>query len=51
MSDLVNQAFHLDSQYNVPNYLGARIKVVSHLNTDQFTYLLSDYKLSSHRLC
>ena len=46
MSNWIKQAFHIASQYNVPNYLGARIKVVSQLNTDQFRYLLSDYKFS-----
>ena len=36
-------------QYDVPNYLGARIQVVSQLNIKQWRHLLADYELN--RVC
>ena len=42
----VSRAHELANQFNVPNYKGARVKVISQLNIPQFRHLLSDYKFS-----
>ena len=42
----VNKAYELANEFNILNYKGARVKVVSQLNVKQFSHLLSDYKFS-----
>ena len=46
MASWVKMAYTEAIKYNVSNYRGARIKVVSNLNVKQFRHLLQDYKFS-----
>ena len=46
MKAWVAEAYELANKFDVPNYRGARVKVISQLNVKQFRHLLSDYKFN-----
>ena len=49
MNEWVKLAHATASQHKIPNYMGARVKVVSQLDVKQWRHLLADYKFS--RVC
>ena len=49
MEQWVKLAHATANKHNAPNYLGARVRVVSQLNLRQWRHLLKDYKFS--RVC